>query len=77
MLSEMQVMDKTGHTTVNWDPDNDSEVRAARDTFDAMKAKGYSAFYVKSKVVDQQGRRMDTFDRQAEKVILVPPLVGG
>lgn len=77
MTSEMQVMDTSGHTTVNWDPENTSEVQAARDTFNAMKAKGYSAFYVKSVMTEKQGRRMDDFDKGAEKVILVPPLVGG
>lgn len=71
----MEVMDPTGHTSVRWDPDNDDEVKAAEATFDAMKAKGYSAFRVE--MAERRGARLDRFDPTAAKMILVPQLVGG
>ncbi len=74
-MSMMQVMDPTGHTEVNWDPQNADEVRSARATFDAMIGQGYSAFRTDNK--GRQGTRMSSFDPAAERLILVPQLQGG
>ena len=74
-MSEMHVMDPTGHTTVNWDPDDSDSIKVARDTFNEMTGKGYRAFEVKS--ADVPGKPMKKFDPAAEKMILVPHLVGG
>lgn len=71
----MQVLDTTGHSTTTWNKDNADEVAAARATFDAMKAKGYTAFKVRGN--GQQGARMDTFDPEAESMVMVPQLKGG
>lgn len=75
-MSEMQVMDPTGHTVVKWSPKNSTEVDAARETFNALRAKGYSAFRV-DKETKNQGARLDTFDPKAKKMIMVPQLRGG
>ena len=69
MLHEMRVLDRTGHTTTTWDPDDPSEVEAARETFDAMRAKGYRMF--------SDGKRLDTFDPAVGKMTAVPQLKGG
>lgn len=71
----MQVMDRTGHTTVTWDPTKPVEVEAARDTFDTLTGEGYNAFKVEG--VDQQGQRIREFDPKAAKIMMVPQLVGG
>jgi hypothetical protein len=74
-MSMMQIMDRTGHTTINWDPNNPDDVRAARDTFDEMKKKGFTAFRVE--LQEGRGTRLDSFDPTAAKIMLVPQMAGG
>lgn len=71
----MQIMDRTGHTSITWDADKPIEVSVAQATFDKLTREGYQAFEVESG--DRQGRRMTTFDPKAEKIMMVPHLVGG
>jgi hypothetical protein len=73
-MNQMSVMDPTGHTEVRWNPKDADEVAVARETFNAMRARGYSAFRVRD---GDKGKRIDAFDAEAEKMILIPQLVGG
>lgn len=72
---EMDILDTTGHTKTTWDSDNEAEVTAARASFDALTKKNYKAFRVKKD--GSEGEPMKTFDPDAEKMILTPPIVGG
>lgn len=72
---EMNVLDDTGHTKHIWDSDKPDEVTAMRLTYEALTKKGYKAFFVKGD--GDEGKPMKTFDEDAEKMILVPPIVGG
>lgn len=74
-VGAMSVMGSDGDTKVAWDSDKPAEVEIARETFDKLKAKGYSAFRVNKK--GDQGEEMKTFDPQAEHVIMVPRMAGG
>jgi hypothetical protein len=74
-MSMMQVLDSSGHTSVEWNPENAEEVAVARATFEQMREKGYRAFRVRPS--GQQGERLDSFDPAAEQMILVPQLRGG
>lgn len=71
----MQIMDSSGHMTVTWNPANQTEVDNAEEIFDQYIEKGYQAFRVTGN--DQQGARMNEFDRSAAKVMMVPQLRGG
>ena len=73
-MSEMQVMGKPGHTTMKWDPENDEEIETAKATFDALLAKGFSAFSVKD---GGKGERLQRFDHRANEIIVIPPIAGG
>ena len=73
--SELAVMDETGDTKTMWDKNNPDEVKQAEKTFKKLKDKNYIAYNVKSN--GKQGEVMHTFDPKAEKVIMVPPVVGG
>jgi len=75
-MSEMHVLDRTGHTRVQWDSTNDAEVASARAVFNEMTAKGYRAFAV-GLDADKPGRRIDTFDPDEEEMVLVPHIAGG
>jgi trans-aconitate methyltransferase len=74
-MGYMDVMDPTGHTKQIWSADNEAEVEAAQAVFDSLTAAGYRAFHVKKD--GEEGRRMETFDPDAEKMILLPQLRGG
>lgn len=72
----MAVMDATGDTKTIWDRTKPDEVAAARSVFDSLKAKGYTAYRVKGSD-GSKGEIMHRFDPEAERVIMVPPMVGG
>lgn len=64
-----------GDTRLTWDADNDDDVETARQSFDRLTKKGYTAFRVDKKG-EKQGK-MEKFDPEAEKVILATPTRGG
>lgn len=70
------VMDQSGDTRITWDRRNVEEVENARATFDRLRAKGYNAYSVKPED-GSKNVMITTFDPNAEKIILAPPLVGG
>lgn len=72
---ELAVMDKTGDTKVMWNRDSAAEVGIARDAFNKLKAEGYTAYSVKKN--GEQNEVIREFDPKAEKLIMVPAMVGG
>jgi hypothetical protein len=74
-IGTMQIMDRSGHTSVTWDPETPAEVRAARETFNSLRSEGYNAFRVEED--NERGERITTFDPKAGKIMMVPQLVGG
>lgn len=80
MRHEMDIPGETGHTTVKWDPDNEEEIKVAKETFDQMLAKGYIAFYAgpKASGLGRKKRgKMTSFDPKAKRMILCAPMQGG
>lgn len=73
-ICEMRIMDPTGDTKIEWDPDNSDEVKAARSTFDALKKKRFMAYAVRD---GGKGEVVSSFNPQERQYILAPPLVGG
>ena len=75
-MGYMNLMDLSGDKTViKWNPENDAEVRMARETFDRYKAQHFTMFAMEDD--EEQGRRLDTFDPDALGIIAVPQLRGG
>lgn len=74
-VSEMRVMGPEGDTSLTWDPDNEGEVEAARRMFDTLRGKGYLAYSMEAG--GQRGEVIRTFDREAERMVMAPPLRGG
>ncbi len=74
-MGELAQMNKTGDSKTIWDPDNEDEVEAAQNTFDDLIDKGYKAFHVG--MSGKKKGKMDKFDPEAGKVIMVPQVVGG
>lgn len=71
----LHILDKTGDTKLIWSSDNDDEIENARQTFQNLKKKGFTAYAVNSR--GQKGEVLQEFDRTAEKIIMAPALVGG
>jgi hypothetical protein len=74
-MGEICTMGREGDVRTIWNPNVPAEVENAKKTFDDLKSKNYEAFRV-----DESGGkagRMDTWDEQAGKIIMVPRLVGG
>lgn len=75
MKGELAEMNETGDTKIMWDSDNKDEVENARDTFNKLKKKGYTAYTVKKK--GERGEIMKEFDPNVERIVMVPMLGGG
>ena len=74
-MIEIAVMDRTGDTKWIWDANNPDEVEVAREAFEKLRKKGYLIYRVNK--LRNKGEAMNTFDAKAEKMIAVPPVVGG
>lgn len=68
-------MDYGGDSKLYWDRDNAGEVDAARAHFDALRKKRYLPFRMTSG--GGKGEQMSDFDANAERILMVPPSVGG
>lgn len=74
-MNMMAVIDMTGDTKSVWNPDNEDEVKAARTTFNSLRAKKYLAYTVTNK--GKQGEIIREFDPALGSIIMIPPVVGG
>jgi hypothetical protein len=78
----MNILDRTGHTTMEWDPDDAAAVKAAKAKFEDYKRQGYQAFALiedgdEHVTTETKGRRIDEFDATVAKIMLIPQLRGG
>lgn len=74
-MGELRVLGPEGDIKTIWDVDKPDEVKAAREQFDKLTKKKYSAFKVDAD--GDKSTRMARFDPNAGKVILVAPIAGG
>lgn len=75
-MGEMRVMGIEGDVKTIWDPHNADEVAAARKSFDELRKKGYLAFRVDDETA-KKGSQITSFDPNAGKLIMAPPMAGG
>lgn len=72
----MAVLDETGDTRVEWDPDDKDEVKAAREQFDQlMEIDGMKAYRIAKD--GGKGIEITRFVKSASKILLVPQIAGG
>jgi hypothetical protein len=72
---ELCIQDRTGDMKIHWDSAKAEEVATAKQSFDTWKKKGYAAYKMTAR--GDKGELIQTFDPEAEKIILAPPMVGG
>jgi hypothetical protein len=65
-----------GDQRQTWNPDNETETKLAKKAFDNAKKEGFIAYTVDPDT-GRAGEVMRTFDPQAGKVIMRPPVRGG
>lgn len=76
LMGEMRILSSEGDSKIVWDVKKSAEIEAAETQFDMLVGeKNYQAYYV-GKTGKKSGK-MKKFDPDAEKMILVPPIVGG
>ena len=81
-MAKLRVLSSRGDTVVEWDekkvelgdPDALAAVREAERIFDEQRARGATAFVV---TPGKPAQRVDTFDPQADQVLMVPRVAGG
>ena len=74
--SMLAIMDMTGDSRHMWDKTKPGEGSAARAMFDKMKGQGYLAYKAVGDKGDK-GEQIHTFDPEAERIIMSPPMAGG
>lgn len=73
-MGEIRQLAKIGDMKVSWNSENEKEVSAAKEIFDKRIKESWSAFREKGGF---KGDKIRTFDPEAERIILVPPICGG
>lgn len=71
----LSVMGGSGDTRLIWNTRDSDECRAAQRTFEDLTGKGFRAYTVGTR--GETDRPITTFDPEAEKIILTPPMSGG
>ena len=72
----LSYMEKSqGDFRVEWDPEEQAEIDAARLTFDKLKNQGYSFFSMSPG--GKKGSQITSFDHSAKSILAVPQTMGG
>lgn len=71
----MSILNSTGDSRFQWRKTDPDETATARSRFDELRARGFAAFKVNAQ--GSKGEQIDAFDPTAERMIMVPPMVGG
>jgi hypothetical protein len=59
-MNQINIMDDSGHSKFRWDPKDPIQVKAARETFDAWRAKGHRVFGPRKAASSASGWRPST-----------------
>jgi hypothetical protein len=75
----IKMLDHTGHTLTEWDVKDEASVKAAREIFDSIMARGWTVY-----AMDAPGSstgavlpRGTSFDPSVREMVAHRPLVGG
>ncbi len=74
-MGQLRQLSRKGDVKLSWSSDNEQEVSAAKKIFDDKIKEGWAAFAEKR--LGGKGDRIRTFDPDAERIVLVPPIAGG
>lgn len=69
----IRILDRTGDTTLSYDPTDRDTVRSVEERFSRLMAANFVAFDVSQ----HPGRILKTFDPNATEIIVTPQFAGG
>jgi len=69
------VLNEAGDTKIFWDRKNEAEMENAREIFDSMIDKGFTAFSVGRQ--GKKSKKITEFNPKMNKILLVPRIAGG
>ena len=75
VVGEMQFLNETGHSTLEWDVADLASIEIAEAEFDKLLHEGYVAFQRAQK--EKEAQRVDVFDPTADEILWARPLRGG
>ena len=81
-MARLRVISWRGDSTYEWDPqrvavgepESEAAVREAERIFREERARGATAFRV---LPGELGEKIDTFDPNAEQIVMIPRVAGG
>ena len=74
-MGTLCIMGTEGDVEIEWNPDNRDEVEAAEEAFKENIKNGFMAFRLWGN--GQKGEQLDKFDKFAERIVFIVPIVGG
>lgn len=74
-MPEMRILTEEGDLKIQWDKGNEKEIAVAREMFKKYKKDGWFAYRVGDS--GRRGQKIDEFEEDAGKIVLIPPVVGG
>jgi hypothetical protein len=74
-MGQLRQLNRKGDMKLSWSSDNEQEVAAAKKIFDDKIKEGWAAFAERR--LGGKGDKVKTFDSDAERIVLVPPIAGG
>lgn len=72
-----EVMDRTGDTRILWDKNNPDDVAAAKAQFNSLVNERKMTAFLAVGEKGEKGKRITTFDPNAERLIFVSQYQGG
>lgn len=69
------VLNESGDFRVTWNRKNEAEVKNAKEMFDSMIGKGFTAFSVGK--LGKKSKKITEFNPKMNKILLVPRIAGG
>lgn len=75
-VSTRHELNSTGDTNITWDPENDTEVGAAREHFARLRGEGYLAYKV-GPGNESSAEHIREFDPAAYRIVMTRQLQGG
>jgi hypothetical protein len=67
----MNILNHKGHSELEWDSNNEIEIKNMEEKFKEMLGKGYTAFKVDAKT--KKSKKITKFDPIAEEITMTPP----
>lgn len=73
-MSELVIL-RAGDVKISWNSENEKEITIVKEIFEKKIKEGWSAFRETFK--GEKGERIKIFDRDVERIVLVPQISGG